>query len=284
MRRGRSGLTPLLAPAQPASAQHEAGSSTVPPFPVSTSRLACSPCPSNAAPTGWSRGRRDAREPRRGPSRAAHRASGRAARCAPARDAALATCSPAPGCARWRRCAGARPRSPRTAHERLPLPRPRDELSELGETLNAMLDRLEDALDRQRAFVAEAGHELRTPLALLRAELDYALHYAREPGELRAALADAEPTRPIALCSWPATCSLSRARSRESSRCASSESGRRAVLESVRERFAWRAEVEGRELVLERCARTRARRPTASGSSRRSPTLWRTRFGTAPAP
>ena len=38
------------------------------------------------------------------------------------------------------------------------------------------------ALERERGFVAEAGHELRTPLALMRAELDYALHYAADRG------------------------------------------------------------------------------------------------------
>ena len=74
------------------------------------------------------------------------------------------------------------------AHERLPVPRTGDELQQLGETLNAMLDRLDRALERERGFVAEAGHELRTPLALLRAELDYALHYATTEDELRAQL------------------------------------------------------------------------------------------------
>ncbi|MGH3021465.1 MAG: HAMP domain-containing protein, partial [Gaiellaceae bacterium] len=48
---------------------------------------------------------------------------------------------------------------------RLPLPRSRDEVSRLGTTLNAMLGRLERALERERSFVADASHELRTPLA-----------------------------------------------------------------------------------------------------------------------
>src|SRR5438067_12828526 len=74
------------------------------------------------------------------------------------------------------------------AHDRLPVPRSGDELQHLGETLNAMLERLDRALERERGFVAEAGHELRTPLALLRAELDYALHYADSVEELRAAV------------------------------------------------------------------------------------------------
>lgn len=72
--------------------------------------------------------------------------------------------------------------------ERLPVPPARDELGRLGETLNAMLDRLEGALERQRGFVADAGHELRTPLATLRAELDFALHPATSEQELRDAM------------------------------------------------------------------------------------------------
>ena len=50
--------------------------------------------------------------------------------------------------------------------ERLPVPPADDEVSRLGETLNAMLARLEDGLERERRFVADASHELRTPLAL----------------------------------------------------------------------------------------------------------------------
>jgi two-component system OmpR family sensor kinase len=71
---------------------------------------------------------------------------------------------------------------------RLPLPRSRDEVSRLGETLNAMLGRLESALERERSFVADASHELRTPLALLKAELDVALRRPRSKEELEQAL------------------------------------------------------------------------------------------------
>jgi heavy metal sensor kinase len=75
--------------------------------------------------------------------------------------------------------------------ERLPLPEARDELRRLGETLNAMLARIDAALARERAFVADAGHELRTPVAILAAEIELALAGERTPQELRAALASA---------------------------------------------------------------------------------------------
>jgi two-component system, OmpR family, sensor kinase len=61
--------------------------------------------------------------------------------------------------------------------ERLPVPATSDEIQRLGDTLNAMLVRLEEALQRERDFVADAGHELRTPLALLRTELELALRH-----------------------------------------------------------------------------------------------------------
>ena len=70
---------------------------------------------------------------------------------------------------------------------RLAVPSTRDEIAALGTTMNAMLDRLQSALDRERAFVADAGHELRTPLAILRAELEL----AARPGRSHAALAEA---------------------------------------------------------------------------------------------
>jgi signal transduction histidine kinase len=78
--------------------------------------------------------------------------------------------------------------SDRSSGERLPVPPADDELRRLVETLNAMLDRLDDALRRQRRFVAEASHELRTPLALLRTEVDLALARPRSNEELSAAL------------------------------------------------------------------------------------------------
>ncbi len=71
------------------------------------------------------------------------------------------------------------------------MPEAQDELRRLGETLNAMLDRLEAALERERAFVDDASHELRTPLALHKSELELALRYGTSAEELRAAIASA---------------------------------------------------------------------------------------------
>jgi signal transduction histidine kinase len=75
-----------------------------------------------------------------------------------------------------------------TPSERLPVAPTGDEVERLGETLNEMLDRLQAALERERDFVADAGHELRTPLALLRTELELAQRQAETTEELRAAI------------------------------------------------------------------------------------------------
>jgi signal transduction histidine kinase len=75
--------------------------------------------------------------------------------------------------------------------ERLPGSGAADEIGALSRTLNAMLDRLEAAVSRERRLVSDASHELRTPLTTLRAELDLALIGERDPEELRAALKSA---------------------------------------------------------------------------------------------
>jgi two-component system, OmpR family, sensor kinase len=74
---------------------------------------------------------------------------------------------------------------------RLPAGEARDEIGRLAETLNAMLERLERAIERERSFVADASHELRTPLALLKAELELALRKPRTAPELEQALKSA---------------------------------------------------------------------------------------------
>jgi heavy metal sensor kinase len=74
--------------------------------------------------------------------------------------------------------------------ERLPLRGTGDELDRLSATINGMLDRLADHLARQRDFVANAAHELRSPLAAMRTSLEVALEHDRSPEEYRELLAD----------------------------------------------------------------------------------------------
>ena len=85
---------------------------------------------------------------------------------------------------------------------RLPVGPADDEIGRLGTTLNEMLARIEESFKRERAFVADATHELRTPLAILRkAELELALREGRSVEELEVALRSAaeETDRLVAL-------------------------------------------------------------------------------------
>lgn len=59
-------------------------------------------------------------------------------------------------------------------HRRVPEPSTGDEIGRLAKTMNGMLDRLEQASERQQRFVSDASHELRTPLATIRHSLDLA--------------------------------------------------------------------------------------------------------------
>src|SRR5690606_37754488 len=63
-----------------------------------------------------------------------------------------------------------------------------DELGRLGARFNALLDRLDQALAHQRRFLADAAHELRTPIARLRGAGELALQTTEDPAADRAAL------------------------------------------------------------------------------------------------
>jgi two-component system OmpR family sensor kinase len=74
--------------------------------------------------------------------------------------------------------------------DRLAVANPRDELGQLALSFNQLLDRLEDSFERQRRFIADASHELRTPVAILRGETEVTLSRTdRTTGEYREALA-----------------------------------------------------------------------------------------------
>ncbi|MFJ6655740.1 sensor histidine kinase [Streptomyces sp. NPDC091377] len=73
-------------------------------------------------------------------------------------------------------------------HDRLALTGPHDEVRELGDTFDAMLERLERSFAAQRDFIALASHELRTPLTLTRTALEIPLAQRRVPDDLAPAL------------------------------------------------------------------------------------------------
>jgi len=138
--------------------------------------------------------------------------------------------------------------SSETSGRRLPVPEARDEVRRLGETLNEMLERLDEGLLRERRFVADAGHELRTPLALLRTELELALRAPRTPEELEAAIRSAteEVERLIRLTE----ALLVLERSGEAA-LRQEELDARELLDAVASRFAARAAARGRTIEVE---------------------------------
>ncbi|QFZ24504.1 HAMP domain-containing histidine kinase [Saccharothrix syringae] len=84
---------------------------------------------------------------------------------------------------------------------RVPVSRNRNEIAELADTVNATLDRLETAVQDNRRFVADASHELRSPIAALRAELEIATTHPSQadwPAVVDAALADTERLQHLA--------------------------------------------------------------------------------------
>ncbi|GAA2695481.1 MULTISPECIES: HAMP domain-containing sensor histidine kinase [Actinosynnema] len=84
---------------------------------------------------------------------------------------------------------------------RVPVPLGRDELGELAATVNSALDRLERAVEENRRFAADASHELRGPIAALRAELEIARSHpdhADWPEVVAGALADTDRIQALA--------------------------------------------------------------------------------------
>ena len=71
---------------------------------------------------------------------------------------------------------------------RLDVANPRDELGSLGLTINDLLSRLNSAFDEQQRFIADASHELRTPVAILRGETEIALEKDRTVSEYQSSL------------------------------------------------------------------------------------------------
>ena len=131
--------------------------------------------------------------------------------------------------------------------EPLPLPAARDEIRRLGETLNAMLDRLRRSYARERRFVADASHELRTPVAIIKAELETALRRAPDDPDLREAL-----TAAVEECDRLAQLAedlLVLARSGDGALAVRPEPlDAGELLERIRTRFSARARERGRDL------------------------------------
>jgi two-component system OmpR family sensor kinase len=79
----------------------------------------------------------------------------------------------------------------RSLHRRLPVTTSGDELSRLSATLNAMIGRLESSFTALRRFTADASHELKTPLTVLRADVERAMHPGTSTAERMVALEEA---------------------------------------------------------------------------------------------
>ena len=92
---------------------------------------------------------------------------------------------------RLRAAAAALDATPAEHAPQLDIPPGGDELRRLGETLNELLNRVHAAGERQRRFVADAAHELRSPLASLRTQLEVALAVPNRPEEWPRVVTDA---------------------------------------------------------------------------------------------
>jgi signal transduction histidine kinase len=134
--------------------------------------------------------------------------------------------------------------------ESLPLPTARDEVRRLGETLNEMLARLRRSFERERRFVADASHELRTPVAVVKTELETALRTGDYGPEVREALVAA-----VEECDHLAQLAedmLVIARAADGQLPVRRERLRAvSALDDVRNRFVDRAERDGRSIRVD---------------------------------
>src|SRR6267154_2501559 len=73
--------------------------------------------------------------------------------------------------------------SAKNLHERLPIQNAKDELGRLAASFNELLERVDQSFERQRRFMSDASHELRTPAAILRGESEVALSRTERPAE-----------------------------------------------------------------------------------------------------
>src|SRR5260370_1252037 len=81
-------------------------------------------------------------------------------------------------------------------HERLPIQNAKDELGRLAASFNELLERVDESFERQRRFMSDASHELRTPAAILRGESEVALSCERSGNEYALNVRDSGPGIP----------------------------------------------------------------------------------------